>query len=623
MSVLACGKEVAVGMERERAGDRRFRKRLVGLPCAEESEERYRRLLEQVDDAVLVHSEGRVVYANRAAVDLLGAGRVEDLLGRPVLDLVHPDCRDMVRQRIREMQESGLPVGLAEEKVVRLDSEVVEVEVCASPVAWEGRPAVQVVGRDITEGRRVQERIQYLAYHDDLTGLPNARYFLEQLDRHAAFASRFPYKGAVLYLDVDGLNSVNHVLGYRAGNAVLTAMAGLIQHQVREGLDLVARVGNEEFAVLIPHGDAEQAYATGERLRRVVERQVSTVEGRAVRLTVSIGVACLPEHGCAGEKVLRCAEMALRGRGQRRNGIWAYAPEDERLASVRSQFEWMLRIRENMEADRLLLYLQPILDLRTASVSPFEALLRMVGPDGQIVMPGVFLFAAEQLGQSRDIDRWVIRQAVALLAQQQAQGRDLVLEVNLSGSSLCDRELLAFIGHELASAGASPDGLVFEITETAAVENLDEERRFTAALKEMGCRFALDDFGVGQSSFHQLNSLPVDYLKIDGAFVRDLAHSNVDRVLVRAIVDLAHGLGMETIAEFVRDGTAWRPSRASGSTMPRGTRSGRPARRDRFWRTGSRRSRFRPPLLGLVRPDARAEERWKASMVPGWPDRMT
>jgi EAL domain-containing protein (putative c-di-GMP-specific phosphodiesterase class I) len=257
------------------------------------------------------------------------------------------------------------------------------------------------------------------------------------------------------------------------------------------------------------------------------------------------------------------------------NRLHVFDGDDERVADMQSRLAWADQIRRALDEDRFVLYWQPIIELRTGVATHHELLLRMVGEDGEIIPPGAFIDTAERFDLIQEIDHWVVRAAIRLLAERGAQDADL-LEVNLSGKSIGDPSLPELIEREIALTGVDPSRLVFEITETAAIANMEHARVFAERLTRLGCRFALDDFGAGFSSFYYLKRLPLDYLKIDGDFIRSLTSSATDQLMVKSIVDIARGMGKQTIAEFVEDEATADLLRDMGVDYSQGYFHGRP-----------------------------------------------
>ncbi len=548
------------------------------LALLKESEERYRRLVELSPDAIAVHSGGRLVYVNPAGGKLLGGKGPEDLIGRPIFDFVHPDYLETVRARLRQVQSEGIKeLDLIEEKFVRLDGQVIDVEVAGMVITYKDRPATLLVARDITGRKRAEAQLDFLANHDALTGLYNRHRFQEELARFLTQARDSGLQGAVLFLDVDQFKYVNDSLGHQAGDRFLVALAGMLRACTREH-DIVARWGGDEFTVLMPRADAAEAQAVAEEILQSAGKPLLTIEGHPVSSTVSIGIALFPEHGRTVEDLLAQADTAMyRAKEEGRNSIRTFTPDLAQHVSLQCRLVWTPQIREALEQGRFVLHLQPIRDLRRNRIVQYEALLRMVIDEGRLIPPAGFLDIAERFGLMRQIDRWVVRRAIRLIAEQQRAGRHLRLSVNLSGGAFADPKLLPLIRQELIAAAIDPSRIVFEITESAAIANIGQAQQFILALKDLGCRFALDDFGAGFSSFNHLKQLPVDYLKIDGSFIRDLPHDPVDQQLVRAMAEAARGLGKKTVAEFVGDADTVRLLRALGVDYAQGYHIGEPA----------------------------------------------
>jgi EAL domain-containing protein (putative c-di-GMP-specific phosphodiesterase class I) len=335
---------------------------------------------------------------------------------------------------------------------------------------------------------------------------------------------------------------------------------------------VVARLGGDEFAVLLHGANRTRAELVAERILAAVRTQELTLGTLAVSTTASIGVVPFGHGDSHVDDVLATADMAMyaaKEAGGNRSHV--LADDDEFVGAMQARLAWAHQIRRALDEDRFVLYWQPIIDLRSGLVTHREVLLRMIGDDGRIIAPGAFIDTAERFDLIQEIDRWVVRKAIHLLAEQ-----DVTLEVNVSGKSIGDPTLTALIEQELAQSGADPGRLVFEITETAAIANMDQAREFAERLHAVGCRFALDDFGAGFSSFYYLKHLPLDYLKIDGDFIRSLTSSDTDQLVVRSMIDIARGMGMKTIAEFVEDSETAAMLHAMGVDLSQGYFHGRP-----------------------------------------------
>jgi diguanylate cyclase (GGDEF)-like protein len=438
--------------------------------------------------------------------------------------------------------------------------------------------------RDVTERERIQSRLRHLADHDPLTGLLNRRRFEEELSDRVAQVARYESGGAVLLLDLDNFKYVNDSLGHRTGDAVIRSVADLLRSQMRE-TDVLARLGGDEFAILLPHADTEQAGAVASKLLDTVRRHRAVFRGKRLRLTTSIGVAAISDaRAQTAEELMVEADVAVYAAKEAgRDRFSVYAPTDHAEVDGYGTPAWTDRIRRAIDEERFALLAQPILSLRTDEISQYELLLRMEGPDGDLLPPHAFLPSAERSGLIREIDLWVTRQAIRMIESQRQLGRDLHLEVNLSGRTLGDPNLPRAIQEELRNVMIDPASLIFEVTETTAVLNMDEAKEFASQLTGMGCRFALDDFGAGFGSFYYLKYLPLEFLKIDGDFIADLASNVTDQAMVRAIVDLSAQLGKATIAEFVPDDKTVDILREYGVDFAQGYHVGRPQPVDELW----------------------------------------
>ncbi|HEY1360520.1 MAG TPA: EAL domain-containing protein [Thermoleophilaceae bacterium] len=437
--------------------------------------------------------------------------------------------------------------------------------------------------RDITERKRTETELQHLADHDALTGLFNRRRFDEELTRELARAGRYDEPGALLVLDLDNFKYVNDNLGHQAGDQVVMSVAAVLRKRLRE-TDVVCRLGGDEFAILLPHTDAEQAKTVASELLRAVREHEALAGGRSMRMTTSLGIAEFREHGTTAEELLAAADMAMYAAKEAgRDRLSVYEPGSETAAA--NSASWIDRIRRALDEDRFELHAQPILDIAKDEVSQHELLIRMLDEDGELVPPAAFLGVAERFGLVQSIDRWVVAQAIRLMERELQAGRELRLEVNLSGRSVDDRELPVVIQEELSKTSVNPDNLILEITETTLISNMADARRFAETLTRVGCRFALDDFGAGFGSYYYLKHLPLHYLKIDGDFIRNLPTSMTDQLMVKAMVQVAKGLGMKTIAEFVGNDETMVFLREYGVDYAQGFHIGKPAPLDEVWPT--------------------------------------
>jgi diguanylate cyclase (GGDEF)-like protein/PAS domain S-box-containing protein len=541
--------------------------------------------LESTADGILVvDREGAIVSFNREFVrmwripdEVIETGDDQRALAFVVEQLTEPDS---FLEKVRDLYEQP-------------DAESYDVLDFADGRVFERYSRPQRVGgesvgrvwsfRDITERRRFESELQHLADHDALTGLFNRRRFEEELEREVALAHRYGEPGAALVLDLDNFKYVNDTLGHQSGDELILNVAGALRRRLRE-TDAMARLGGDEFAVILPRIDDAGAHQVARELLQAVREHEGLVGGRTVRVTTSIGVATFGGERVTGQEVLATADIAMyEAKNAGRDRVCALDKTSGGAARERARTSWIERIREALDEDRFVLQAQPILNLATDEISQHELLLRMVSDTGEIVPPAAFLSTAERFGLVQSIDRWVVQRAIRLMDEQLRQGRRLRLEVNVSGNSVDDRELRTLIQDELAASAVDPDDLILEITETAVISNMDEARRFAESLSRLGCRFALDDFGTGFGSYYYLKHLPLHYIKIDGDFIRNLANSPTDQLMVRAMVQVAQGLGMKTVAEFVENAETVEFLRAYGVDFAQGYHVGRPQPIEELW----------------------------------------
>jgi diguanylate cyclase (GGDEF)-like protein len=427
----------------------------------------------------------------------------------------------------------------------------------------------------LAKAEKTEAELRYLADHDSLTGLLNRRCFRSKLDRYVSFAARYGGQGAVMIIDIDGLKQVNDRLGHQVGDSLIRRIAEALRERVR-ATDIVARLSGDEFAVLIPQTDTAGAMQLGEDLRAAVaEDSPSVAEGGA---TISVGVTTFGGKGdAAAEAVLVAADQAMyraKEEGRDRVALFQESPADQ--AHGRRGQTTSARIRDALTQNRLSLATQPIRSLASGGIERYELLLRMTGEDGQLLPAASFIEVAERSGMVQELDRWVVARALELLAERERAGEPVSLHVNLSGASLTDISVLEFIERRLDEGDADPRRCTFEITKSAHVEDYETAAGFADRLTEFGCEVAIDDYGAGFSPFHYLKQIPFDVIKIDGAFIRDMPRNDADQLTVKAIVEIARGLGKRTIAEFVQDDETTQMLREYGVDMAQGYHLGRP-----------------------------------------------
>ena len=512
--------------------------------------------LASVADAVVsTDTEGRLTYLNGAAEQLTGLS-LAAVRGRPAAEVLPLyDEPTGAALPFPDGRSNGLPAHV----VLRNAGGDVPVEVTAAPI-WHGntpRGAV-IVLHDVSEQRRLTQKLSYQASHDTLTGLVNRREFERRLRALVADAADSGREHALCYFDLDQFKVVNDTCGHSAGDELLRQLSSLLRQQIRQS-DTLARLGGDEFGLLLPHCGAERAQIIARSLLDSLGRFRFCWGDKCFTIGASLGLVQVGPDSSDFGAVMRNADAACyEAKDRGRNRIHVYQPDDAELAQRQGEMQWVARLTRALEQDAFRLFYQSIVPLHPlAGQAHCEILLRLVDDDGRLVAPGAFIPAAERFGLMPRIDRWVVRHAIAAYAEISARDPFIelpVFSVNLSGTSLADPKLVDFIRNVLDHHAVAPDSLCFEITETAAIANLDLALKTISDLRRLGCAFALDDFGIGLSSFAYLKSLPVDYLKVDGNFVKDMLNDPVDQAMVEAIHRLGSVLGIKTIAEYVENG---------------------------------------------------------------------
>ncbi len=562
---------------------RRLAERAVADRALAQAEERFRTAFAEAPIGMaLVSLDGRFLQVNRALARITGYDE-HKLRSLPFAsELTHPDDRRADRRASTAMQAGETRIYDTEKRYLHAAGHIVWVAVHTTLIRDEhGAPEYFLSQiEDITARRRYEARLQHMADHDSLTGLLNRRAYERRLEEHLLRGERYGHEGAVLVLDLDNFKEVNDTLGHGAGDELIVRVARALTGRVRES-DTLARLGGDEFAILTPAGGRIEAERLAQALLQTVrkERAARGPGGKERPITASIGVAPLASAvGLNAEEALINADLAMYDAKEAgRDRSETYGGPSHGQARIEARLEWVERIRAALDEDRLTLHAQPVVETATGRTTQHELLVRMVDGHGDLIQPGSFLPIAERFGLIREIDRWVINRAIAMLAEHRAAGRHPTIEINISGHSLGDSELAAEIGRELRAAGVDATQLIFEVTETTAIDNIAAARSFAEDLAELGCRFALDDFGAGFGSFYYLKHLPFDFIKIDGEFVRNCTSDATDRLVIGAVVELARGMGKRTIAEFVRDEATLRTLQELGVDYAQGFHLGRPA----------------------------------------------
>jgi diguanylate cyclase (GGDEF)-like protein len=430
--------------------------------------------------------------------------------------------------------------------------------------------------RDITKLKQDETRMLVLANQDHLTGVSNRRSFIQDLNHEIRRVERHGQQGMLLLIDVDHLKLVNDTAGHAAGDQIIVQIAGLLKRASREQ-DLIARISGDEFAVAYSAMDEKQGYEKAAELLASINGLKPKYGGRSLNVSASIGVVSFPRQGKVPVELLAKADAAMSSaKTNGRNRVHCYDETDMMRERMDNQLVWKDRLLDVLEQDALQLVFQPIVSVSGGLIHHYEVLVRMRGKNGVLIPPNKFIPTAEQFGLINQVDQQVVRKAIRFLADLPPESNHVGFSINLSGLSVGSNDLYDRIEREVREAGIDPARVTFEITETAACEQLNNAIDFIQKIRQLGCRISLDDFGVGFSSFSYLKHLRADIIKIDGSFIRDIHNNNADQLFVKALVDVARGMGMHTIAEFVENEQVYDRVRSLGVDYVQGYYLGKP-----------------------------------------------
>jgi len=520
--------------------------------------ERAQITLESIGDGVITtNAHGLVDYMNPRA-EMLAGVKFETCRGHSlneVLNVYDEVTRKAIDAPINACLQKGHRVALPGQVIVnQFSGKEFAVEVTASPILDRERTVVGVViiFHDVTELRGLANKVSYQATHDALTGLINRREFERRLGLLLESARQENKAHALCYIDLDQFKIVNDTCGHVAGDELLRQLTALLQAQVRER-DTLARLGGDEFGILLGNCRLDKAEEIAEEFCHTVKEFRFVWQEKSFEIGASIGLVAIEADSSSTTDLLSAADSACYvAKDKGRNRVYVYQPDDEELVARHGEMQWVSRINQALEENRFELFYQPIVPLQnTKEQMHVEVLLRMRDEDGKLIFPMAFIPAAERFDLMPAIDRWVVRNVFSFC---EASGRDdLTYAVNLSGASLSDAGLMGYLREQFSTYNVLPCNISFEITETAAISNLSEAIHFISELKMLGCSFSLDDFGSGLSSFAYLKNLPVDYLKIDGGFIRSIVDNPIDSAMVESINHIGHVMEIKTIAEFVEN----------------------------------------------------------------------
>tara|TARA_R110002049_G_scaffold147342_1_gene310101 strand:- start:65504 stop:68110 length:2607 start_codon:yes stop_codon:yes gene_type:complete len=549
-----------------------------------EEQTRNKLTLELLKEGVIITDRNlEVIHMNPVAESLTGwpTFEAEGHNIKEIIRLIDSDKRERFEIPGQSVIQENRTIHISQNLLLvnnHNDERAIEITIAPHfPIESHAYGAVIII-KDLSETRRLVNEIQHRASHDPLTGLLNRQEFEYQLEKSIASAALHDVQHVICYIDVNQFKIINAQAGHSAGDYILTEVAHFLRSKTRT-IDYIGRLSGDEFALLLVNHSIDNAKRTSQALIEEFQRHRFSWEGQTFELGLSIGIVPVTKDSPEPAQMLTRAELTCYSAKERgRNQFHVYQVDDDELTRKHAEILRAAGITGALKEDRFMLYCQPIvsLSLGNRSIQHYELLLRLNDANGNIIMPGSFIPAAERYGLMPNVDRWVIHTALHSYHETFGEKSGVHIAINLSGNSLNDDKLLSFIKDELASSEVDPQHVCFEITETAAINNLTQANHLIRELKTIGCCFALDDFGSGLSSFTYLKNLPVDYLKIDGSFVTDMSNDTIDYAMVEAINQMGHVMGIGTIAECAESEEVVEQLRKLGVDFAQGYAMGSP-----------------------------------------------
>jgi diguanylate cyclase (GGDEF)-like protein/PAS domain S-box-containing protein len=541
--------------------------------------------LQSINEGVITTDKrGRIDYMNEAAERLTGTTSLQAVghALEEIVSLVDESDRKSLADPVRQSLTTGTRVNLGRKALLlsRGSGEEYSIELSVSPLK---NPNHEVTGavivlHDVSEQRGLARQMSYQASHDALTGLVNRREFERRLQEALDAARAGPATHILCYLDLDRFKVVNDSCGHVAGDNMLREVAGLLKDAVRDS-DTVARIGGDEFAMLLIGCPLEKARQIADDVCRAVTDYRFVWKDKIFNIDVSIGLVEIGRESGNAEEVMSAADSACYVAKQRGGHVHVYSAHDEAVARHRGEIHWLQKLQGALKENRFELYSQPIVPVTAQNIAgpALEVLVRLKDENGQDVSPSDFLRAAERYRLMALVDRWVVQTTLSALGSGALHmDKDRSVAINISGQTLGDTQFLEFVVDCFDRTGVTPDQVCFEVTENSVITNIEHARRFIGVLHGMGCKFALDDFGRGLGSFSNLKNLTMDFLKIDGSFMRNLARDSVNQAMVAAMIKLARTLNFQVIAEQVEDESALEAARKMGVDYVQGFIIARP-----------------------------------------------
>ena len=529
---------------------------------------------------VTCDEEGTIETFNNTALDMFSYTS-EQVLGKSIQDLI------LIKERVRYRSILHLCQELSGESkrrtvlvhAVHKDGSNLPLSVSINRFSIQGKILYIMMLQDISEREEMMNNLRFMAENDSLTGIYNRVFFMSQLDRMVENIKRGVRSSfALLYIDLDNFQFINDTMGHLAGDQVLVDIAQILTRRSRKS-DFLARIGGDEFGVLAYGVDPKQVQLIADSYQKLLADYILQYEGKNVSVGCSIGVALFGQQPLSRNEILAQADLACHiAKRSGRNRVHIFERNDQHNVTLMSEdMGWGTRIKAAIDQDQFEIACQPIVNCKTMETSHYEVLLRLRDEDSTLIQPSGFLPAAVRLGLMHDVDKWVIIRTMEILGELRRNcAEPLHLSLNLSAKSLEDKKMFSLILSEIRNNSVEPGQLSFEVTESDAIANLGNAIKFLNKIRDMGCKTALDDFGVGYSSFSYLKDLPVDYVKIDGSFVRNIQRDELHLTMVRSMNEVAHAMGKMTVAEYVSNAECLRSLRDIGIDYVQGYWLGEP-----------------------------------------------
>jgi diguanylate cyclase (GGDEF)-like protein/PAS domain S-box-containing protein len=517
-----------------------------------ESEKRCRSLIDTSRDAITYVHEGMHIYANSVYLSMFGFEDREEIEGTPIMDMVAPEDHAKLKEFLRSYSKKNDDEASLEVRGLRPDGSHFNALMEFSPASIDGERCTQIIIRDQSSSKELEKKLKHLSKQDLLTGLYNRQYFIGELDERISAIDSTRQPLSVLYILLDNFKSIKDTVGIAGSDLVLGDIANLVRDRLGEN-DIAARFTDNAFTVMTC--DHHAGVEIAGNIRKAVEDHIADVGGQSVTTTCSIGISHASDSGTNAHDVLTQADLACDiARTSGGNKVHVHDPVADAAADQDKEAKWTEMIRYALDNDRFHLVYQPIVSLQGSPGEKYEVLLRMVDNDNNEILPDQFIGIAEQRNLINAIDRWVISEAIRVLAEHRRNhGRSAVFFVKVSGPSLADQTLLPWVSERLKAARLTGDSLIFEISEESAVTYLKDAKAFAASIKELRCGIAIEHFGIRDNPFHIFKHISADYIKIDGSLMHKLAGNAEHQELIKTIAETANGMNIVSIAAFVED----------------------------------------------------------------------